>query len=91
MRRHETNLTGLVAGLLFVGLGVYGLAVDPDRLANALRWVWPITLLGLGVALLAGSSASQHRTRDEVRPERGEDGEIEQAGGGHDGGVRPLL
>ncbi len=93
MRRHEANLTGLVAGLLFIGLGVYGLAVGPDRLADALRWLWPVTLLGLGVALLLGStsSAREHRSGDEIGAERREDGEVEQAGGGHDGGVRPLL
>src|SRR4051794_19911180 len=92
MRRHEANLTGLVAGLLFIGLGVFGLTAGPDRLADALRWLWPITLLGLGVALLAGSaSAREHGSRDEVGAERGEDGEVEQPGGRHDGGVRPLL
>jgi cytochrome c-type biogenesis protein CcmH/NrfF len=64
MRRHDANLTGLIAGVLFIGLGVYGLSVGPDQLADALRWVWPITLLGLGVALLAGSSNHARRTRD---------------------------
>ena len=92
MRRHEVNFTRLASGLLFAGIGVFGLTVGPDRLADALRWLWPVTLLGLGVALLLGSSsAREHRTSDEVGAERGEDGEVEQAGGRHDGGVRPLL
>ena len=86
MRRHSANLTGLLSGLLFVGVGAYALTAGPDRLADALRWVWPIMLLGLGVALLAGSSR-QNRTRDEVGPEGREDGEVEQTGGSHDGGV----
>ena len=90
MRRHSANLTGLLSGLLFVGVGAYALMVGPDRLADALRWVWPIMLLGLGVALLAGSSR-QDRPRDEVGPEGGEDGEVEQAGGRHDGGVSAFL
>ena len=90
MRRHSANLTGLLSGLLFIGIGGYALAVGPDRLGDALRWVWPIMLLGLGVALLAGST-SQHRTRDEIGPERSEDGEIEQAGRGHDGGIGTFL
>ena len=90
MRRHEANLTGLLSGLLFIGLGVYALAVGPDRLGDALRWVWPIMLLGLGVALLAGSS-SQNRSRDEVGSEGSEDGEVEETGGGHDGGVGTFL
>ena len=68
MRRHSANLTGLLSGLLFIGLGTYAVVVGPDRLGDALRWVWPITLLGLGVALLAGSS-SQSRSRHEVGSE----------------------
>ena len=90
MRRHSANLTGLLSGLLFIALGVYALAAGPDRLADALRWVWPIMLLGLGVALLAGS-ARQNRPRDEVGPEGREDGEVEQAGGRHDSGVSTFL
>jgi hypothetical protein len=65
MRRHSANLTGLLSGLLFIGVGVYGLAVGPDRLGDGLRWVWPIMLLGLGVALLAGSSTHDRETRRE--------------------------
>ena len=90
MRRHSTNLTGLLSGLLYIGLGAYALAVGPERLGDALRWVWPIMLLGLGVALLAGSS-SQHRSRDEIGSEGREDGEVEQTGGGHDSGVGAFL
>lgn len=90
MRRHSANLTGLLSGLVFIGVGVYALAVGPERLQDALRWVWPIILLGLGIALLAGS-ASQHRSRDEVGTEGREDGEIEEPSGGHDGGVGTLL
>jgi len=91
MRRHEPNYTGLIAGLLFIGIGGYALLAGPDRLGDALRWLWPILLLGLGTALLVGSSTREHRTRDEVGAERGEDREVEETGGGHDGGVRPLL
>jgi len=89
MRRHETNLTALVAGLLFVGLGVYGMSVTPTRLADSLRWLWPILLIGLGVALLVRPSRSRREdgTRDEIGAEGSEDGEIQEAGGSHDGGV----
>lgn len=65
MRRHEANLTGLLSGLLFLGLGVYALAAGPDRLGDALRWLWPVTLLGLGVALLTGSRARDRVSRGE--------------------------
>lgn len=85
MQRHELNVTSFLIGVLFAGLGAFALTVGPDHLQNALRWIWPITLLGLGGALLVGSSAREHRARDEVRAERGEDGEVEQAGRSHDG------
>lgn len=91
MRRHEANLTGLLSGLLFIGLGGYALAVGPERLGDALRWTWPITLLGLGVALLAGSSGRQHGAGHEIGAERREDGEVEETGGGHDRGVGTFL
>lgn len=85
MRRHDANFTGLFAGMLFVGLGVYGLSVQPDRLADALRWLWPITLLGIGLSLLFGSSASEYRSRHEVGSERGENREVEEPSGSHHG------
>jgi hypothetical protein len=66
MRRHSANLTGLLSGLLFIGIGSYALAVGPDRLGDALRWVWPIMLLGLGLALLTGSSVHDRRMRGEA-------------------------
>ena len=57
MQRHELNFTSLLVGLLFAGTGTYALIVGPDHLQDALQWIWPITLLGLGAALLVGSSA----------------------------------
>lgn len=91
MQRHDANYTGLVAGLLFVGVGGYALSVGPDRLADALRWVWPIILLGVGAALLVGPSRSEHRPSHEIGAEGSEDGEVQEAGGGHDRGVGTFL
>jgi hypothetical protein len=89
MRRHETNLGALVAGLMFLGIGVYGMAVTPERLADSLRWLWPILLIGLGVALLVRPSRSRREDSpsDEIGAEGSEDGEVEKPGGGHDSGV----
>lgn len=84
MQRHDLNVTSLLVGLLFAGLGAYALIVGPDHLQHALQWIWPITLLGLGGALLVGSSAREHGARHEVGAEGREDGEIEQAGRSHD-------
>ena len=83
MRRHDLDLLSLLAGLLFVAVGVAALSVGREDLTDTLKWIWPATLLVLGVGLLV-ASARQNRPRDEVGPEGGEDGEVEQPGGGHD-------
>ena len=84
MQRHRTDLTALVTGVLFAAIGITELVSGPDRFADALRWVWPIALLTLGVALLL-RSGGEHRSRDEVGAEGREDREVEQSGRSHDG------
>ena len=64
MRKHATDLTSLIAGLVFVAIGVsYLVAVATDARIEW-RWVLPLGLIGLG---LAGTinQARQHRTRDD--------------------------
>ena len=84
MRRHRTDFTALLAGVLFAGIGATELAAGADHFADSLRWVWPIALLTLGVAMLL-RSGGEHRAGDEVGAEGSEDREVEQAGRGHDG------
>jgi cytochrome c-type biogenesis protein CcmH/NrfF len=81
--RHRTDPTALVAGLLFLAIGAVALVAGPGRFADWIEWVWPVAFLTLGVALLLRSG--QHRSGNEVGAERGEDREVEQAGGGHHG------
>jgi hypothetical protein len=48
--RREPNPAPIVLGLLFIGLGVAFLL---DRVGNFDldgRWIWPILLIGLGIA-----------------------------------------
>ena len=84
MQRHRTDFTALFAGLVFAGVGATELAAGNERFADSLKWVWPIVLLTLGVALLL-RSGGEHRSGDEVGAEGSEDREVEQAGRGHDG------
>jgi cytochrome c-type biogenesis protein CcmH/NrfF len=84
VQRHRADVTSLLSGLLFLGVGTTALVAGSDHFADALRWVWPVTLLILGVALLV-RSGGKHRSGDEVGAERGEDREVEQAGRSHDG------
>jgi len=53
--RHDLDLTSLVAGLVFVALAtVYLVGALADVSIDA-AWVFPLALIGLGVAGLAGS------------------------------------
>lgn len=55
MRRHELDLTSLVAGLVFIGIAVAYLIGSYTSVRIDAGWVLPIGLVGLGVAGLAGS------------------------------------
>jgi hypothetical protein len=48
--RREPNPGALVAGALFVVLGVLFLLDRENSINLDVRWVWPILLIGLGVA-----------------------------------------
>jgi len=58
---HELDLTSLIAGFLFTGLAASFLADGLDWWNLRLEWVWPILLVGLGLALLAPSRSSRER------------------------------
>lgn len=55
MRRHELDLTSLVAGLVFVGIAVAYLIGAYTKVRVDAGWVLPIGLVGLGLAGLAGT------------------------------------
>ena len=63
MRRHELDPVSLVFGLAFTGLGLLFLAGRVD-LAYRLRWMWPVLLLAVGLAILLDL-----RVRGSRRPE----------------------
>jgi hypothetical protein len=55
MRRHELDLTSLVAGLVFVGIAVAYLIGEWTDAHVSAGWVLPLGLIGLGLAGLAGT------------------------------------
>ncbi len=55
MRRHELHLVSLVAGVVFVGLGLSALVADWAVADLDWQWVWPPILIGAGVAGLVAS------------------------------------
>ena len=54
MRRHELDPLSLVFGFLFTAFGLLFLVGQPEA-AVRLRWLWPVLLLGLGLAILLGA------------------------------------
>jgi hypothetical protein len=51
MRRHELDPVSLVFGFAFTAAGLLFLAGRVDQ-AVRLRWLWPVLLLALGLAIL---------------------------------------
>jgi hypothetical protein len=66
VRRHAADLTSLIAGLVFVGIGTAYLVGVLTDVRIEMRWVLPLGLIGLGLAGLAGtvSQARRHRIRE---------------------------
>jgi cell wall-active antibiotic response 4TMS protein YvqF len=58
-RRDQPNPGALVAGALFIVIGVVFL-IDQSLDIDA-RWIWPILLIGLGVAGLVRSRPREPR------------------------------
>lgn len=56
------HLGSVVAGLVFVALGVIFLLDAVGTLDLAARHVWPMLLIGLGMAVLAGGSGERRPT-----------------------------
>jgi hypothetical protein len=81
---HAADWSSFVAGVAFAAVGAIAVLAGGDRFTDAVVWIWSGLLLGLGVALLLRGSG-QNGARDEVGAEGREDGEVQQAGGRHDG------
>lgn len=63
MQRHDLSLTSLIAGLLFLALSVaYVVGAYTDVRLDPRLW-FPLTLVGLGLAGLAGSIAASSRAQ----------------------------
>ncbi|HEV3353694.1 MAG TPA: hypothetical protein VG076_12265 [Acidimicrobiales bacterium] len=58
MIRRDPNPGAIVAGILFVVLGVLFLVDHAGGINLNVRWIWPFLLIGLGVAGLVRSRSS---------------------------------
>ena len=64
MSPHELSPGPLVAGALFILVGALFLVAQGDSFLLQLRWVWPIVLIGLGVAGLLDRHPSRRETKE---------------------------
>jgi len=63
--RADVNHRSLIAGLVFTALGVLFMIDQATDVRMDLRWVWPLFLIGLGIAGLA-STTLKRRRKDEL-------------------------
>ena len=55
MNRHRTDITSLIAGLMFVAFSVLIVLDRTDQIDLDARWIPAVVLIGLGLANLLGS------------------------------------
>jgi hypothetical protein len=63
VRRHATDFTSLVAGLVFLAIGAAYLVGMVAEVHVEWKWVLPLALIGLGFAGLAGTISQARRQR----------------------------
>lgn len=61
MEPRDLDRTSIVAGLVFIVLGVLFLLERAGVLDVQPAYVWPLLLIGLGVAVLLGGRRERHR------------------------------
>jgi hypothetical protein len=62
VKRHQPDLTSLIAGLTFCTIAIAFLGAQLFDRRLELRWVVPIVLIGLGLAGLAGTMMRAQRS-----------------------------
>jgi hypothetical protein len=63
VRRHRADLTSLLAGLVFVAIGVVYLVATQNGVTPDPAWVLALGFIGLGAAGLIGSVWAARRER----------------------------
>ena len=64
MRRHDLDLTSLICGVVFAVVAATHLIAASTGERVELVWLFPVLLVGLGVAGLAGALRSTGRVDD---------------------------
>jgi hypothetical protein len=73
MERHRTDAVSFVAGMLFVGVGVMLMLDRAGVVDSDLRWLPPVVLVVIGLALLVTSVVRAATARADVREIAGQD------------------
>jgi cytochrome c oxidase subunit IV len=66
MERHPLDLVSLVAGVIFSLVGLAFLVGALGSVDVQLRWLWPVVLVVLGLALLAGNRPGRSRQQPDL-------------------------
>jgi hypothetical protein len=66
--RREFDHRSLIAGLLFTALGVLFMIDQATDVRIDMQWIWPLFLIGLGVAGMASASLKRRRRPPEELP-----------------------
>ncbi len=71
MRRHDLDLTSLICGVVFAVVAATHLIAASSGERVELVWLFPVLLVGLGVAGIAGALRSTGRTDDPTPVDEG--------------------
>ena len=77
MKRHDLDPVSLVAGVLFAVVAVVSLLDYADLVSVNGRWVWPVLLIGLGLAGLL-TSLRGDGSDDDVSDDDVSDGDVDE-------------
>lgn len=66
MKTHSTDLVSLFAALFFGLIAFVGFSGQIGIQIDDARWVWPATLMVLGVIVLASTGLRSTRSHDEL-------------------------
>lgn len=70
MRRHSFDPTSFILGLVVAGLAVVYLVAEAEDRAIDGAWIFPVALIGLGIAaVVAGLSRALRRAPSPTPPE----------------------
>jgi len=63
MQRHRFDPISFVFGLIFAAVGVVYLVDDVRFDPDVARWIWPLAIVAIGVAIVGAAVSNSRRNR----------------------------